>query len=389
MLMQNYNRVDLEFIKAKGAVLFDKNGKDYIDFASGIGVCSLGHSNKKLVKTISKQAANLLHTSNIYRIQPQEKLAQKMSSLLDAPYYFFFANSGAEANECAIKLARKYGNSFEVKKTEILTLKNSFHGRTIATLKLTGQDKFHSEDFAPYPDGFKFYDSIDEIIENINERTVAVMIELVQGEGGIKVLSKEDVARLANVLKKKQLLLITDEVQCGVYRTGEFVTSKIYGISPDIITFAKGLGGGVSIGACASKMDIFKPGDHGSTFGGNFLATSAACCVLNELKELKNSGKLDKSIARFTKKLSRMVKKYPQIFKRRVGLGLMQGLELIDEGNLDKIFKKAIEKRVLILKSGKNILRFLPPLNIKNNEVKLGFERLKTVLDEIVADKRD
>lgn len=383
MLMQNYARVGLGFKCGKGSVLWDLNGEDYIDFASGIGVCSLGHAHKKLAKTISKQAHTLLHTSNIYKIKPQEELADKISRLLGSPYYLFFANSGAEANECAIKLARKYGNSFENKKYEIITLGNSFHGRTIATLKLTGQEKFHPNDFAPYPDAFKFFNSIDEIIENIGENTVAVMVELVQGEGGINPLKKEEIQKLAKVLKEKNLLFITDEVQCGIYRTGEFATSKLYDVEPDIITFAKGLGGGVAIGACASRQDIFKPGDHGSTFGGNFLASSAGICVLNELEKMKKTGKLDITIAKFTKKLDNMVDLFPDIFEKRVGLGLMQGLVLKDPQNLNKIFNKALEHRVLILKSGKNTVRFLPPLNINKKEIKQGFKRLKMAISDL------
>ncbi|AII14866.1 N-succinyldiaminopimelate-aminotransferase / acetylornithine transaminase [Campylobacter iguaniorum] len=386
MLMQNYARVNLGFKKGKGAVLWDFDDKDYIDFGSGIGVCSLGHSHKKLAKTISKQAHTLLHTSNIYQIKPQEKLSDKMCELLREPYYVFFANSGAEANECAIKLARKYGNSFKEKKYEIFSLANSFHGRTIATLKLTGQEKFHPNDFAPYPEAFKFFGSIDEIIANLSDKTAAVMVELVQGEGGINPLDKADIQKLAKVLKEKKILFITDEVQCGVYRTGEFVTSQIYGVSPDIITFAKGLGGGVAMGACASKEDIFKFGDHGSTFGGNFLATTAGICVLDELEKLKVDGKLDETISEFEAMLDSLVERFPNLFVKRVGLGLMQGLVLKNPENLGKIFTKAMENRVLILKSGKDTLRFLPPLNITKKEIKKGYKRLlKTLKDKELA----
>ncbi|MDA3079848.1 MULTISPECIES: acetylornithine transaminase [unclassified Campylobacter] len=383
-LMDNYGRVDVNFVKGSGAILLDDKRKKYIDFGSGIGVCSLGHANKKLAKVISKQARTLLHTSNIYKIAPQEGLAKKMSEFLGFETYAFFCNSGAEANEAAIKMARKYGTTkFEKKKYEILTLKNSFHGRTIATLCATGQDKFHPEIFAPYIDGFKFFDGIDEIIENIGENTVAVMIELVQGEGGIKPLDKEKVQKLARILQEKKLLLITDEVQCGVFRTGEFVTSKIYGIKPDIITFAKGLAGGIPIGATLAKENILSAGEHGSTFGGNFLATTTALATLNELGKLKVTGKLDGTIKIFRKKLDKIVSDNPEIFEKRVGLGLMQGLVLKDEKNLGIIFDKALKNGLLVLKSGKNTLRFLPPLNITKAEIKEGFERLKAVLKEI------
>ncbi|CZE48279.1 aspartate aminotransferase family protein [Campylobacter geochelonis] len=383
-LMDTYARVDIALVKGEGAKVFDSSGKNYIDFGGGIGVSSLGYANKKLVKTIEKQAKSIIHSSNLYRILPQEELAKKMSELLGYDAYAFFCNSGAEANECAIKLARKYGAvNFDTKKYEILTLKNSFHGRTMATLKATGQDKFHPEMFAPYIDGFKFYDGIDEIIENLDEKTVAVMIELVQGEGGVKPLDVQKVQKLSQILEEKKILLITDEVQCGVFRTGEFVTSKLYGIKPDIITFAKGLAGGVPIGACLSKEQIFSYGDHGSTFGGNFLSTAAANTTLYELSKFKASGKLDKNIKRFTKYLDKMVENHHNIFVSRTGLGLMQGLVVKDSLNLDKIYKKALENGLLVLKSGSNIVRFLPPLTISKDEIKEGFKRFKETLNEI------
>lgn len=382
MLMNNYSRADIEFVRGKGAILWDKSGKDYIDFASGIGVCALGHSHKGVANIVAKQAKTLLHTSNLYHIAPQTKLANKISNLLGGGYELFFANSGAEANECAIKLARKYG-FLNGKKSEIISLKDSFHGRTIATLAMTGQDKFHPSDFAPYPDGFKFYSSIDEIIENLNENTAAVIIELVQGEGGINPLDKDKVQKLATILKQKDILLITDEVQCGVYRTGEFVAAKLYEIEPDIITFAKGLGNGVPIGACASKKSIFTPGDHGSTFGGGFLVTSVASYVLNKLKTLKDSKKLDKKIAEFQKNLDKLVSQNSDIFLKRVGLGLMQGIVVKDPDLLGKIVSKALECRVLVLRSGSDTLRFLPPLNLDKKEMKEGFSRLKLAISKV------
>ena len=379
MLMNNYSRADVGFIKGKGAVLWDKNGKDYIDFASGIGVCALGHSHKGVAKVIAKQAKTLLHTSNLYNIAPQAKLANKISNLLGGGYELFFANSGAEANECAIKLARKFGFS-KGRKSEIISLKNSFHGRTIATLAMTGQDKFHPDEFGAYPDGFKFYDSIDDIIANLNENIAAVIIELVQGEGGINPLDKDKVQNLAKILNQKDILLITDEVQCGVYRTGEFVTSKLYDITPDIITFAKGLGNGVPISACATRKSIFSPGDHGSTFGGGFLVTAVSEYVLDRLDELKNSGKLDKIIAKFEKKIDKLIEENSDIFLKRVGIGLMQGVVLKDSNLLSQIVSEALENRVLVLKSGDRTLRFLPPLNLSKKEMKEGFTRLKKAI---------
>ena len=384
-LMDNFARVKVALVRGEGSIVYDETGKDYVDFGAGIGVNCLGHANEIVLEAIGTQAAQIIHGSNIYRILPQEALAQKISELLGYRTYAVFCNSGAEANEAAIKMARKYGTvNFPNKKFEILTLRNSFHGRTLATLQATGQEKFHPEIFAPYMPGFKFFDDIEEIIAHIDENSVAVMIELVQGEGGIKPLDKASVQKLAAVLKEKKLLLITDEVQCGVYRTGEFATSQIYGIRPDIITFAKGLAGGVPIGACVAQQNIFAPGEHGSTFGGNFLATSTALAVLSQLQFLKASGKLDKTIKRFIKKLDGLAADYPSLIEKRVGLGLMQGLVLRDEKNLSEIFNKALQNGLLILKSGKRTLRFLPALNIKKSEIKEGFARLRKSLDEIV-----
>ena len=384
-LMDNFARVNVALVRGEGSIVYDEAGKDYVDFGAGIGVNCLGHANEIVLEAIGTQAAQIIHGSNIYRILPQEALAQKISELLGYRTYAVFCNSGAEANEAAIKMARKYGTvNFPNKKFEILTLRNSFHGRTLATLQATGQEKFHPEIFAPYMPGFKFFDDIEDIIAHIDENSVAVMIELVQGEGGIKPLDKASVQRLAAVLKERKLLLITDEVQCGVYRTGEFATSQIYGIRPDIITFAKGLAGGVPIGACVAQQNIFAPGEHGSTFGGNFLATSTALAVLSQLQFLKASGKLDKTIKRFIKKLDTIAADYPSLIEKRVGLGLMQGLVLRDEKNLGEIFNKALQNGLLILKSGKRTLRFLPALNIKKSEIKEGFARLRKSLDEIV-----
>lgn len=384
MLMNNYFRVNLSFKKGHGATLTTDDGKDFIDFGSGIGVCSLGHAPKGLARVIAKQADTLIHTSNLYKIAPQEELANRICKLLGSKYYVFFANSGAEANECAIKLARKYGASKG--KREIISLANSFHGRTIATLKLTGQEKFHSSDFAPYPDEFSCYSSIDEIIKNASDRTAAVMIELIQGEGGINALDLKEVAKLAKFCKERDILLITDEVQCGVYRSGEFVTSKLYGISPDIITFAKGLAGGVPIGACASKHDIFAPGDHGSTFGGNFLSSVAGNYVLGELSRLKKNGSLDKTILSFSKELDKIAKKYKKLIKARTGLGAMLGLELKEPELLGKLYDAALKNRLLVLKSGKATLRFLPPLNITQSEMKKGFKRLNKAFLQVVKE---
>lgn len=374
-VMHTYARNYTHFVRGKNATLFDKNGLDYIDFTSGIGVCSVGHGNKKLAKTIEIQSKNLIHTSNLYAIEPQAKLAKKLVKLSKYDMRVFFSNSGAEANECAIKIARKFGDLSN--RYEIITLDSSFHGRTITTLKATAQEKMHKF-FHPFPDGFAYAKDLDDIRNKITDKTCAVMLELIQGEGGISPLDRHKVQSLAKYLKEKDILLIVDEVQSGIYRSGELFASKLYDITPDIITTAKGLGGGVPIGATLSTLkDIFSFGDHGSTFGGNFLSTSAALTTLDILSNLKENHKLDKTIKYFNKKLEKFQKEHCDIFTQKVGIGLMLGLRMKDENALKTLIQKAHENRVLILKSGKNTARFLPPLTISKDEINEGFKRLK------------
>jgi acetylornithine aminotransferase len=317
----------------------------------------------------------------LYKIPPQEELAKIIVSKSKIDGAMFFCNSGAEANETALKIARKYGEvNGEIKRYKVITLKNSFHGRTISTLKATGQPKFHQY-FGPFPDGFTYADDIKDVYNKIDEKTVAVMIELIQGEGGVNPFDKSEIQELANFLKEKDILLIVDEVQTGIYRTGEFLASNLYEIKPDIITLAKGLGGGVPIGAVLTTLkDIFSPGDHGSTFGGNYLATRAAIEVIKILEEYYISGELKHKIEYFEEKLLEVLKEYPNIFESISGYGLMRALK---SKKRDEVVKKAFEKRVLVLKAGEDSVRFLPPLTITKEEIDLGFDRLKEALGEI------
>ncbi|CAM3535143.1 aminotransferase class III-fold pyridoxal phosphate-dependent enzyme [Arcobacter aquimarinus] len=388
-LLPLYKRLDVSFVKGKKSILYDEKGKDYVDFTSGIGVNSLGYANKEVVKTIKEQAKNILHTSNIYRIKSQEKCAKKIVELSNLDMQCFFCNSGAEANESAIKLARKYGNTeFAKPKYKIITIKNSFHGRTIATLKATAQEDKHKF-FGPYPDGFVYAKDINEAITLIDESTVAVMLELIQGEGGIFMQDFHKIKELETILKSKKLLLIIDEVQTGVYRSGNFLISQYFGIKPDIITLAKGLATGIPIGVMMSSLkNIFKAGDHGSTFGGNHMSTTVCTKVLNILEEYLNSGKLGVNIKYFNNYLHYFVDKYPSLFLQKNGWGFMQGLVLNDENKLDEIVKKSLKKGVLVLKSGKNIIRFLPALNISKKEIKQGFERFESSLIEILKEEK-
>ena len=380
-----YNRLDIAFIKGKKSIIFDENKKDYIDFASGVGVNSLGYANKKVVKTIEKQAKKVLHTSNIYRIKPQEECAKKIVELSTYDMQCFFCNSGAEANETAIKLARKYGNvTFKTPKYKIITIKNSFHGRTIATLKATAQEDKHKY-FAPYPDGFVYANDINEAISMIDDTTVGVMLELIQGEGGIFMQDIFQVQRLERILKEKKLLLIIDEVQTGVYRSGNFLISQYFGIKPDIVTLAKGLASGIPIGVMMTSLkDVFTFGDHGSTFGGNFLSTATCNKVLKILEKYSDSGKLKQNIKFFDDYLAFFINKYPNLFLQKNGFGFMQGLVLKDEKKLNEIINSSLKNGLLVLKSGKNIIRFLPPIIISKKEMIKGFNRFEEVLENLI-----
>ncbi|MDD5051516.1 MAG: aspartate aminotransferase family protein [Sulfuricurvum sp.] len=380
-VLPTYGRQNVSFVEGKNAVLVDSEGKEYIDFAAGIAVCSVGHSNNRLTKAICEQVSKIIHVSNLYLIEPQAVCAHKIVDLSGYDMKCFFGNSGAEANEGAIKIARKYGEvEGKPKRYKIITLDHSFHGRTITALKATGQESMHNY-FGPFPDGFVYAKTIDEVESLIDDHTVAVMIELVQGEGGVQPQERAKVQALAAFLKSRDILLMVDEVQTGIYRTGEFLASNLYGIEPDVITLAKGLGGGVPIGVVmTSKKDIFAPGDHGSTFGGNYLATAAANEVLDILSEMKESGQLDEQLLYFETSLAKFASMHPAIFLEHVGLGMMRGLRVVDADTLSKIINAAREEGVIVLKAGRNTLRFLPPLTITKGEIDEGFVRLEKAM---------
>ncbi|MCB4745310.1 MAG: aspartate aminotransferase family protein [Sulfurovum sp.] len=381
-VLQTYVRDYTNFVRGVGATLYDEDGNDYIDFASGIAVNSVGHGNERLTNVICEQAKKIMHISNLQVIEPQAKLAERMVKLSGYDMGVFFANSGAEANEGAIKIARKYGETqFQKKRYKVITLEHSFHGRTITTVKATGQESFHTPHFSPYPDGFDYVPSITDIYNAIDDETVAVLLELVQGEGGVQPFNKAEVQKLVAYLKEKKVLLIVDEVQTGVYRTGEFLASNLYEIEPDIITLAKGLGGGVPIGAVMTKhKEILQFGDHGSTFGGNYLSTVAGLAVLDILTEEYKSGRLHKTLLYFEQRLQTIAQQYTELFEQEVGIGLMRGLRAKSAKIQKSVLETALRERLIILKAGRNTVRFLPSLTITKDEIDEGFKRFETAL---------
>jgi len=383
--LQTYNRNYTNFVKGEGSTLFAENGDEYIDFASGIAVNSVGHNNPTLVKALQEQVEKIIHISNLQIIEPQAKLAEKICTSANYDGAIFFANSGAEANEGAIKIARKYGETkFDKKRYKVITLEHSFHGRTITTVKATGQESFHTPHFSPYPDGFSYVNGLDAVYENIDDETVAVMIELVQGEGGVQPFEKEAIQKLEKHLKEKDILLIVDEVQTGIYRTGKMLASNVYEISPDIITMAKGLGGGVPIGAVMTNhKDVLVAGDHGSTFGGNYLSTRAGLAVLEVLDNMDESGKLTETLAYFTVKSKEMASKYPNLFTEEVGLGLMRGLRAKDNDTMKAVLANCMENKIIVLPAGRNTVRFLPALTITAEEIDEGFNRFEKAISSI------
>ena len=383
-VLPTYARGDVEFVSGKNAKLMDSDGKEYIDFTSGIGVVSVGHANDRVNAAICKQLSEITHTSNLYHIAPQAKAAQKIVDASGFDMKCFFGNSGAEANEGAIKIARKFGEiNGEVKKYKIITLQNSFHGRTITTVKATGQESMHNY-FGPFPDGFVYADSISQVESLLDDHTCAVMIELVQGEGGVQPQNKDEVQALAKLLKSKGVLLIVDEVQTGGYRTGKFLASNVYEITPDIVTLAKGIGGGVPIGVVMTSLkDVLAHGDHGSTFGGNFLSTAATCEVLDILKENHDSGNLEYITTYFNQELDKLFIENKELFTQKVGIGLMCGLRAKDADTLGAIVSSAKENGVMVLKAGRNTLRFLAPLTITKEEIDEGFKSLRNAISSL------
>ncbi len=378
-IMPTYTKVPLVFVKGKGSWLWDIHNKIYLDFFPGWGACNLGHCHPKVMQAVRDQISKLIFIPNNYYHIPQAKLAKEMV-YWSYPAKVFFCNSGAEANEGAFKLARKYGQG----RYEIITFENSFHGRTLAAIAATGQKKYQ-EGFSPLPEGFKCvkFNDLEAVKQAISDKTVAIMLELVQGEGGINVASKDFVLGVRKLCAENKLLLIADEVQTGMGRTGKLFAYQNYGITPDIVTLAKSLGGGLPIGAMLVKKEIadtLGPGTHASTFGGSPLIARAALAVFKAIQEEKLLANAKKMGDYLFMKLNALKDKYPFIQEVR-GLGLMIGVELTVEGQ--SIVEKSIEKGLLINCTHVKVLRIMPALNVTKKEIDKAMGILESVLESI------
>lgn len=379
-VMNTYGRFPIALDHGEGATLWDIEGKKYIDLASGIGVNCMGYNNPAIVDAITNQAHKLTHVSNLFTTEPMVQVAKKLVEKTHLNGKVFFANSGAEANEGAIKLARKYSfDKYGEGRYKIVTLVNSFHGRTVTTLKATGQDRFHNY-FFPFTEGFDYAaaNDFDSVRHKADEMTCAVMMELVQGEGGVLPLDKEFVQQVEAFCRERDILLIIDEVQTGIGRTGSLFCFQQYGIRPDVVSMAKGLGGGVPIGAvlaAESCSNVLTPGTHATTFGGTPLVCAAANAVLDTvgdgqfLAQVKEKGEyLKNGILSIGS---------PNILGVR-GMGLMLGI-IVEDGKHAAYANKLIEKGVLALTAGKNAVRLLPPLTISKEEMDEALTIMKEV----------
>ena len=383
-LANNYKRRKLSFKKGKGSFLYANNGKKYLDFVQGIAVNSLGHANPYLIRAINKQSKKLWHVSNAFQIEEGEKLAKRLTKKTFADYVIF-QNSGTEATEAAIKVARRYFYSIgKPKKNRILCIKNSFHGRTIAAIFASGSKKM-TEGFGPKVPGFdhfKFGD-FESLKNSITKNTAAIMIETIMGEGGIKVHSNDFLRKLRKICNQKRILLILDEVQCGIGRSGKLFAYEYANIKPDIVPIAKGIGGGYPIGAVLMNKKVASgivPGSHGSTFAGSPLSTSVSGEVLNQIFKkgfLKNVQKISKY---FHNELNKIKNEYPKLIKEVRGVGLIIGIQLFNDQT--NFIKKLQDNKLLTIRAAENVIRIFPPLNVKKSEIDLAIKIIRKVCKE-------
>jgi acetylornithine/N-succinyldiaminopimelate aminotransferase len=388
-LINNYGERQIALERGEGVYVWDADGKKYLDFVAGISTNNLGHSHPKIVEAITEQAKKLIHVSNLYYIEPQAKLAQRIVELSFADKCFF-CNSGAEANEAAIKVSRKYSKEkFSEEKFEIITMKKSFHGRTITTITATGQEKYQ-KGFEPLSPGFKYvpFNDMKAIEDTVSKNTCAIMVEPIQVEGGINIPSDDYLPKLRKFCDDNKILLIYDEVQTAMGRTGKMFGYETFGAEPDIITMAKALGAGVPIGCMATKSHIAEsltPGSHASTFGGNPLVCSAALASINTIVDEnlpKNAEKMGKYL---TQKLLAIKEKFPVIKEVR-GRGLIIGAELDMEGK--ELVNQALKHGLILNCIGTNIIRFVPPLIINEGQIDEGIDIFEKSLSEVTKNDR-
>ena len=377
-LFPNYARDEIDLVDGSGSYVFDQNGEKYLDFMSGIAVSNLGHKNPKVMAAITQQAEKIWHSSNLYTSSLQEKVAEKLTMGKD--YLAFFCNSGTEANEAAIKLARKATG-----RSKILSFEQSFHGRTYGALSATGQPALQAG-FFPIVEGFEYlpYNQLEPLKQQLNEQVAAVMLEVIQGEGGIIPAEKEWLQAVAQLCKENGSLLIIDEIQTGMGRTGTFFAFEDYQIEPDIITIAKALANGIPVGAMLGKAalaDAFGPGTHGTTFGGNNLAMNVADCVVSEINQPEFLASVAEKGSYLMRELSKLLDTSEKVLDVR-GKGLMVGIELDSPETLQQTVQELKKQHLLAIKAGKNVLRLLPPLTISQQELKDGIEIIQSVLNK-------
>ena len=388
-IMSTYSRTDLIFEFGQGSWLFTKDGKKILDFNSGIAVNALGHCHPHLVDCLQSQIKKLWHCSNLYRIESQELLASRLvaSSFADS---VFFCNSGAESVEAAIKVARRYSQTQNKnkKKYKIIVTTNAFHGRTLATISAGGQEK-HLEGFYPVVDGFTRveFGNISQLKENIDEETIAILVEPIQGEGGINKAADTYLREIREICNHRDLVLIFDEVQCGMGRSGRLFAHEMYNVFPDIMCLAKALGGGFPVGACLATKKVSQhmtPGTHGSTFGGNPLAMTAANALLDIILSEGFLDNVNKSSRRLIDGLQRIIAKHQNVFLKLKGQGLMLGIKCIVPNSL--IVDRLVEGGLLSVVAGDNVVRLLPPLNISYEEIDIAINIIDEVANRIEID---
>ena len=383
-LAKNYNRKNISFKYGKGSYLYSTDGKKYLDFVQGIAVNSLGHANPKLVKAVRDQSKKLWHVSNAFQIPEGERLAKKLCKKTFADYVMF-QNSGAEATEAAIKVARRYFYSLgNPNKNRILCIKNSFHGRTLAAIFASGSKKM-TEGFGPKVSGFDHFHFGDhkDLKKKITKNTAAIMIETIMGEGGIKVIPDWCLKEIRNLCNKKNILLILDEVQCGIGRSGDFFAFEKSRVRPDIVPIAKGIGGGFPIGAVLMNKKVASgmvPGTHGSTFGGNPLAMSVGNKVMDIIANKKFLNNVKNLSKYFLFNLNKIKNKYPNLIKQVRGKGLLIGIQLHKDQT--EFIKKLMDNQLLTIRASENVIRILPPLNVKKKEIDQAIKIIFKVCSE-------